>query len=135
LLYKTRLYLSASIALECKRLILKCLQPRKSLAYFFDMVEIRKDPYGVVLVMGAWNYPVQLNILPMMGAIAAGNCVIVKPSEVAMATAKYLYENIPKYLDTVRDLLFICCLYNYLKIRESRYYKEILRKVFDYKRL
>jgi len=108
LLYKTKLYLSASIALECKRLRLKCLQPRKSMAYFFDMVEIRKDPYGVVLVMGAWNYPIQLNILPMMGAIAAGNCVIVKPSEVAMATAKYLYETIPKYLDMVRKhLLFI----------------------------
>lgn len=83
------------------------LQPKKSLANFFDTVEIRKDPYGVVLVMGAWNYPVQLCILPMMGAIAAGNCVIVKPSEIAASTAKYLYETIPKYLDTVcENLLF-----------------------------
>jgi len=86
---------------------LKCLQPRKSMAYFFDMVEIRNDPYGVVLVMGAWNYPIQLNILPMMGAIAAGNCVIVKPSDIAAATTKYLYETIPKYLDMVREHLFI----------------------------
>ncbi|XP_018339379.1 PREDICTED: aldehyde dehydrogenase, dimeric NADP-preferring isoform X2 [Trachymyrmex septentrionalis] len=75
-------------------------KPRKSLAYFFDVVEIRKDPYGVVLIMGAWNYPLQLCILPMMGAIAAGNCVIVKPSEISMATTKFLYDTIPKYLDT-----------------------------------
>ncbi|XP_011054012.1 PREDICTED: aldehyde dehydrogenase, dimeric NADP-preferring isoform X2 [Acromyrmex echinatior] len=75
-------------------------KPSKSLAYFFDAVEIRKDPYGVVLVMGAWNYPLQLCIVPMMGAIAAGNCVIVKPSEIAMATSKFLYDTIPKYLDT-----------------------------------
>lgn len=77
------------------------LQPPKGLANLFDSVEIRKDPYGVVLVMGAWNYPLQLSILPMIGAMAAGNCVILKPSEVASATAKYLYETIPKYLDTV----------------------------------
>ncbi|XP_011883251.1 PREDICTED: aldehyde dehydrogenase, dimeric NADP-preferring isoform X3 [Vollenhovia emeryi] len=75
-------------------------KPSKPLANFFDKVEVRKDPYGVVLVMGAWNYPVQLNVLPMMGAIAAGNCVVLKPSEIAAATAKYLYETIPKYLDT-----------------------------------
>ncbi|XP_018400377.1 PREDICTED: aldehyde dehydrogenase, dimeric NADP-preferring isoform X2 [Cyphomyrmex costatus] len=75
-------------------------KPAKSLAYFFDMIEIRKDPYGVVLIMGAWNYPLQLTVLPMMGAIAAGNCVIVKPSEIAATTAKFLYETIPKYLDT-----------------------------------
>ncbi|XP_018364387.1 PREDICTED: aldehyde dehydrogenase, dimeric NADP-preferring isoform X1 [Trachymyrmex cornetzi] len=75
-------------------------KPSKSLAYFFDVVEIRKDPYGVVLVMGAWNYPLQLCILPVMGAIAAGNCVILKPSEIATATMKFLYDTIPKYLDT-----------------------------------
>lgn len=83
------------------------LQPSKGLANFFDSVEIRKDPYGVVLVMGAWNYPVQLSLLPMIGAMAAGNCVILKPSEVAATTAKYLYETIPKYLDMV--CRYICC--------------------------
>lgn len=78
------------------------MQPPKGLANLFDSVEIRKDPYGVVLIIGAWNYPLQLSVLPMIGAIAAGNCVILKPSEVATATAKYLYETIPKYLDMVR---------------------------------
>ncbi|XP_024892461.1 aldehyde dehydrogenase, dimeric NADP-preferring isoform X1 [Temnothorax curvispinosus] len=98
-------------------------KPPKSLANFFDGVEIRKDPYGVVLVMGAWNYPVQLNLLPMMGAIAAGNCVIVKPSEIATATAKYLYETIPKYLDTD------CCRVIMGGVSETT---ELLKQRFDY---
>lgn len=66
-----------------------------------DGVEIHKDPYGVVLIIGAWNYPLQLTLVPMIGAIAAGNCVILKPSEIAQATANILAEIIPKYLDTV----------------------------------
>jgi acyl-CoA reductase-like NAD-dependent aldehyde dehydrogenase len=64
-------------------------------------VEIRKDPYGVVLIIGAWNYPIQLTLLPMIGAIAAGNCVILKPSEVASATMQYLCDTLPKYMDMV----------------------------------
>lgn len=52
-------------------------------------------------MIGAWNYPMQLTMMPVAGAIAAGNCVIVKPSEVASATAKALEELIPKYLDPV----------------------------------
>ena len=73
--------------------------------------------------MGAWNYPLQLCILPMMGAIAAGNCVIVKPSEIAMATTKFLYDTVPKYLDTVREYLFIIIIIiPRPKIHELRYY-------------
>ncbi|XP_070158709.1 aldehyde dehydrogenase family 3 member A2 isoform X5 [Polyergus mexicanus] len=98
-------------------------KPPKGLANFFDSVEIRKDPYGVVLVMGAWNYPLQLSLLPMIGAIAAGNCVILKPSEVAVATAKYLYETIPKYLDTE------CCHVVLGGIQETT---ELLNQRFDY---
>ncbi|XP_032671707.1 aldehyde dehydrogenase, dimeric NADP-preferring isoform X2 [Odontomachus brunneus] len=75
-------------------------KPSKGLAFVFDSVEIRKEPYGVVLIIGAWNYPLQLALNPLIGAIAAGNCAILKPSEVAPATSKYLCETIPKYLDT-----------------------------------
>lgn len=74
-------------------------KPSKSFANMLDGVLILKDPRGVVLVMGAWNYPIQLSLLPMHGAIAAGNCVILKPSEVAPASAKIMGELIPKYLD------------------------------------
>lgn len=67
-----------------------------------DDVLIYKDPYGVVLVMGAWNYPLQLTLVPVAAAIAAGNCVIIKPSEVAANVSKFIAETIPKYLDSVR---------------------------------
>lgn len=52
--------------------------------------------------MGAWNYPLQLTLLPVVGAIAAGNSVVIKPSEIAPATAKIIAELIPKYLNRVK---------------------------------
>lgn len=73
--------------------------PAKGFANLLDGVYIFSEPYGVVLVIGAWNYPLQLTLLPVAGAIAAGNCVIIKPSEVASAAAKFMAETIPKYLD------------------------------------
>lgn len=45
------------------------------------------EPYGSVLVIGPWNYPFQLTILPLIGALAAGNCAVVKPSEVTPHTS------------------------------------------------
>lgn len=48
--------------------------------------KILKEPLGVVLIIGPWNYPFQLLINPLIGAIAAGNCVVLKPSEFALAT-------------------------------------------------
>ncbi len=48
---------------------------------------IYKEPLGVVLVIGPWNYPLQLLFTPLIGAIAAGDCVVLKPSEFAPATA------------------------------------------------
>jgi aldehyde dehydrogenase (NAD+) len=48
------------------------------------------EPRGVVLIMGPWNYPVQLVLLPLVGALAAGCCAVVKPSEFAPATSEVL---------------------------------------------
>lgn len=48
---------------------------------------IRPEPYGVVLIIGPWNYPFQLLFSPLVGAIAAGNCICLKPSELAPATS------------------------------------------------
>ena len=64
---------------------------------------ILKEPLGVVLVIAPWNYPFQLLINPLVGAIAAGNCVVLKPSEVASATdaaVKKLIESTfpPEYI-------------------------------------
>lgn len=49
--------------------------------------KIYRDPLGVVLIIAPWNYPLQLLLIPLVGAIAGGNCAIVKPSELAPATA------------------------------------------------
>jgi aldehyde dehydrogenase (NAD+) len=58
---------------------------------------IMKEAYGQVLVIGAWNYPYQLSLLPAVSALAAGNTVIVKPSELSLnashAMAKIINEN------------------------------------------
>ncbi|MGW0566680.1 aldehyde dehydrogenase family protein [Streptomyces tauricus] len=60
----------------------------------------RYDALGVVLVIAPWNYPAQLLLAPMLGALAAGNAVVVKPSELAPATSAELARLLPRYLDT-----------------------------------
>jgi aldehyde dehydrogenase (NAD+) len=65
--------------------------------------KIVKEPLGVVLIIGPWNYPFQLLINPLIGAIAAGNCVVVKPSEMAPATVTVIKKIIeaaflPEYI-------------------------------------
>jgi len=51
---------------------------------------VEPEPYGVALILGPWNYPVQLLLAPLIGALAAGNCVVLKPSEFAPRTAAAL---------------------------------------------
>ena len=60
---------------------------------------VTPQPKGVALVIGAWNYPVQLTTAPLAAALAAGNAVVLKPSEVAPATSSLLAELLPQYLD------------------------------------
>jgi aldehyde dehydrogenase (NAD+) len=67
---------------------------------------VMKEPLGVVLIIGPWNYPLQLLFTPMVGAIAAGNCIMLKSSEFAPATSsvmkKIISENFDKqYIDLV----------------------------------
>ena len=61
---------------------------------------IQYQPLGVCFIIGAWNYPLMLTIVPLVGAIASGNCALVKPSELSPNTAKLLEELFPKYLDS-----------------------------------
>ena len=61
--------------------------------------QIIHEPLGVALIISPWNYPVQLLVEPMAAALAAGNCVVAKPSELAPATAAVLARLIPQYLD------------------------------------
>jgi aldehyde dehydrogenase (NAD+) len=58
--------------------------------------KVMQEPLGVVLIIGPWNYPFQLLINPLIGAIAAGNCVVLKPSEFAPATDKVMQQIIDK---------------------------------------
>lgn len=60
---------------------------------------IYREPLGVALIIAPWNYPFQTAVLPLVGAIGAGNCVVIKPSEIAPHTSALLAEWIPKYMD------------------------------------
>lgn len=60
---------------------------------------VEYEPYGVVLIIGAWNFPFALTLGPLVGALAAGNAVVLKPSELAPASSALMAELIPKYLD------------------------------------
>jgi len=57
------------------------------------------EPLGVALVIGPWNYPMDLVIEPLVGAIAAGNCTVLKPSEIAPATAGVVSKMIADHFD------------------------------------
>lgn len=61
--------------------------------------EIHHEPFGVCLVIGAFNYPVQLTLSPLVGAIAAGNCCVIKPSDMAVKCEEIIKHLVPKYLD------------------------------------
>ncbi|WP_428342839.1 aldehyde dehydrogenase family protein [Mycobacterium sp.] len=60
---------------------------------------VEYEPYGTVLIIGAWNFPFALTLGPAVGAIAAGNTVLLKPSEVAPASSALMAELVPRYLD------------------------------------
>src|ERR1700677_3928678 len=61
--------------------------------------QVRFEPLGVGLVIGAWNYPLMLTLSPLVAAIAAGNAAVIKPSEVSAATAETIARFLPQYLD------------------------------------
>jgi aldehyde dehydrogenase (NAD+) len=82
-----------------ERMLSHWIKPQKVGSPLFLMPArsfIVKEPKGVVLIIGAWNYPFQLVLAPLIGAIAAGNCVIVKPSEIAKHSESVLIRLISK---------------------------------------
>jgi aldehyde dehydrogenase (NAD+) len=60
---------------------------------------VQSEPFGVALILGPWNYPVQLLLAPLVSAIAAGNCAVLKPSELAPRTAEAITELIRDCFD------------------------------------
>jgi len=85
-------------------------EKRKSpIVYYPSKSYIYKEPYGVTLIIGPFNYPFQLVIAPLIGAISAGNTAIIKPSEnsrnIALLLEKLINENFPEeYLRVVNPL-------------------------------
>lgn len=69
------------------------------LAQFPSRSFILKEPYGVALIMAPWNYPFLLSIDPLIGAVAAGNCVVLKPSAYAPATSHTMATLLAKVFD------------------------------------
>ncbi|KAH9308336.1 hypothetical protein KI387_036247, partial [Taxus chinensis] len=95
-----------ALALNAARLALKCLHKWMAptevclpLVAFRGSGAVMPEPLGAVLIFSAWNFPFDLAIEPMIGAIAAGNVVVLKPSEMAAATSDLLALLIPRYLD------------------------------------
>jgi acyl-CoA reductase-like NAD-dependent aldehyde dehydrogenase len=74
-------------------------KPAVELAFKLDNAQIRSEPVGVVFCVSPFNYPLQLSLVPLVGAIAAGCCMVIKPSELAEHTAAVLAHFIPLYLE------------------------------------
>lgn len=72
---------------------------RKALSSPFAKNRIYAEPKGVCLIIAPWNYPFQLTMSPLISAIAAGNCVVVKPSELSSATSNIVNKIITEAFD------------------------------------
>lgn len=96
-----------------------------SIIYFKSKAYIYKEPYGVILIIGPFNYPFQLIMAPLIGAIAGGNCAVLKPSEHSKYTSEVLEEIINNGFES-----------NYIKVVEPSGGKEAVTKLlelrFDY---
>ncbi|KAI3791390.1 hypothetical protein L2E82_05158 [Cichorium intybus] len=90
---------SINYALENLKQWMAAKSAKLPLAAFPSRGELVPEPLGVVLVISSWNFPIGLSLEPMIGALAAGNVVILKPSELAPACSSILAETIRDYLD------------------------------------
>lgn len=79
---------------------LKSKKHRRLLITGFERVEISRRSYGSILVLAPWNYPLQLALMPVVGALAGGNSVVLKPSEHAPNTSRLLAELVPLYFNS-----------------------------------
>jgi len=91
--------------------------------FFPSKGTIYHEPYGVVLIIAPWNYPFQLIFSPLVGAISAGNCVVLKPSEYAVNTSNIVYEIIKAHFNEN----FVTCIEGGKDVNQN-----LLREKFDY---
>lgn len=96
---------------------------RTPLYLFPDKSKIQKEPYGSVLILGPYNYPVQLLAEPLVGAIAAGNCAVLKPSELTPHVSEAMYQIVHS---TFKEE-YIACVEGGVEVNQ-----ELLSQKFDY---
>lgn len=93
------------------------------IVHFPSLSRVYSEPYGVVLIMSPWNYPFQLAVEPLVGAIAAGNCAIIKPSNYSPNTSDVIAAIIHEAFDS-----------SYVSViqggREAN--QDLLKEKFDY---
>lgn len=96
---------------------------RTPLYLFPGKSKIQKEPYGSVLILGSYNYPVQLLAEPLVGAIAAGNCAVLKPSELTPHVSEAMYQIVHS---TFKEE-YIACVEGGVEVNQ-----ELLSQKFDY---
>ncbi len=87
---------------HAQRRVARWMRPRRAATHWLllpSTARVRPEPLGVALIIGPWNYPFQLTLAPLIGALAAGNCAVIKPSELAVHSSALLARRIPEYLD------------------------------------
>ncbi|NLT26908.1 MAG: aldehyde dehydrogenase family protein [Microbacteriaceae bacterium] len=100
--FVTELSVVRAEAATARRRLRRWLRPRPvrtGLALAPARAWTRYEPLGAVLIIGPWNYPVQLLLAPLVGALAAGDAAVLKPSELAPVTSALLAELLPNHLD------------------------------------
>jgi aldehyde dehydrogenase (NAD+) len=108
------------------RRIRRWSRPQRVRANLYNLparCEIQPEPRGVVLILGPWNYPFQLVLGPLISAVAAGNCAIMKPSEQTPATASLLRE----LVSTCFDPGHVCVVEGGVEVAQA-----LLKERFDH---
>ena len=115
-------YDEINYALSNLRKWMKRERVKGSLLHYPSKNYIYKEPYGVVLIIGPFNYPFQLIMSPLVGAIAAGNCATIKPSEHSIATSR-----------VIESIINDNFLSDYIKVIEPSGGKEVVSSLLDLK--
>lgn len=114
---------SISFALKNIKKIIRKHRTRTPLHEFLSKSYTLYEPYGNVLIISPWNYPFLLSIEPLVGAVAAGNCIILKPSEYSKHTSALIRQMI----EDVFDSGHVCVIEG-----DSEVSSELLKLNFDY---
>ena len=98
-----------------------------SLVTFPATTALYPEPFGVVFVCGTWNFPIMLTLVPLAAAIAGGNCVVVKPSQVSGASARLLGRLLRQYMDPR-----VVRVVGHTHPRDRHVISALMRHPFDY---